>query len=355
MKKTQFWIVVVAIALTGIIVWRINSKSGKPGKSVQGQRPVTRVDAYIVAPLLLIDEISVSGSLAAYEEVELKNEVAGRIVKLNLPEGKFVKEGTLLVKLFDDDLQANLKKLEAQLAIQEQIQERQKELLQVSGISQNDYDQTRLHVNSIKADIDIQRALIRKTEILAPFDGIIGLRNISIGAEVTPSTHLATIRSVEKLKLDFSVPEKYSSVIKSGLKVKFSLYNSSIHYDAVVFASEQGIDAETRNLRVRALVESKTSGLVPGTFTNVILRLNENPNAILIPTQALIPREQTKSVIVARNGMAHITEVKTGIRKPSEIEILEGLQPGDTLITSGILFLKEGAPISFLTIKRDTL
>lgn len=356
MKKSIVWFILTGILVISAVVWLNRQKTGntenKPGS---GGRPQTKVEAYILQPSLLIDEISVSGSLIAFEEVELKNEVAGRVVKINLPEGKTVSEGTLLVKLFDDDLQANLKKLQTQLALQEQILNRQKELLNVSGISQNDYDQTTLMVNSIRADIDIQKALIRKTEIYAPFNGTIGLRNISIGAEVTPSTHLATIRSIEKLKLDFSVPEKYTSSIKQGMKVKFSLYNNEIEYDATVYATEQGIDSDTRNLRVRAIVNSRSNELIPGAFTNVRLRLSENQNALMIPTKALIPREQIKNVIVARNGKAHIVEVKTGIRKTSEIEVIEGLQVGDTVITSGILFLKQGATLMYSSIKSNTL
>jgi len=356
MKRKSFWILTTLFIIALIVVIFVfnMAKKNKPG-IMQMKKPQTKVDAFIVHPSLLIDEISVSGSLMAYDEVELKNEVSGRVVKINLPEGKAVKEGMLLVKLFDDDLQANLKKLEAQLAIQEQIMSRQTELLNVNGISQNEYDQTTLQVSSIKADIDVQKALIRKTEILAPFDGIIGLRNISVGAQVGQSTLLATIRSVNKLKLDFSVPEKYSSSIQPGLKVNFTLYNNENQYVATVFATEQGIDADTRNLRVRAVVESPSKNLIPGAYTNVYLKLNENKNALLIPTQALIPREQDKSVIVTRNGIARFTKVKTGIRKPSEIEILEGLQSGDTVITSGILFLKDGDKILFSSIKTGSL
>jgi len=356
MKKTAFWIFASILLIIVIALAIVLKKSHQKAEiSLSNERTQTKVDAFIVTPSLLIDEISVSGTLMAYEEVELKNEVSGRVVKINLPEGKAVKEGTLLVKLFDDDLQANLKKLQAQLAIQEQIFNRQSELLRVNGISQNEFDQTTLQVSSIKADIEVQKALIRKTEIFAPFDGIIGLRNISIGAEVTPSTHLATIRSIDKLKLDFSVPEKYSSAIQPGMRVKFILYNRENQYDATVFATEQGIDADTRNLRVRAVVESRSDDLIPGAFTNVWLRLNENNNALVVPTQAIIPREQYKSVIVARNGKAHIVQVKTGIRTPSEIEIIEGLQAGDTVITSGILFLKENAKLFYSSVKTDSL
>src|ERR1035437_6181922 len=141
---------------------------------------------------------------------------------INLPEGKFVRKGTLLVKLFDEDLQATLKKLQVQLAIQQKIYDRQSELLKVNGITQNDYDQTGLQLNSYRADIEVEKTMIRKTEVRAPFDGVIGLRSISVGAIITPATLLATIRTENKIKLDFSVPEKYSSVIKTGMKIKFS-------------------------------------------------------------------------------------------------------------------------------------
>ncbi len=361
MKIIPKWIylllALIVIVLFGYMVLRTRSKAGinKTSYRSNNARPVTKVDGVIVNPSILIDDISVSGSLMAYEEVELKNEVAGRVVMINLPEGKRVKKGTLLVKLYDDDLQAGLKKLEIQLAIQKKIHERQSELLKVNGISQNDYDQTGLQLNSLQADIEIQKVLIRKTEVLAPFDGVIGLRNISVGAIVTPSTLLATIRSEDKLKLDFSVPEKYSTEIHPGMQVDFTLSNDDRHYQATVIATEEGIDPLTRNLKVRAVVDNKSKHLIPGAFTDVELQLNEKKNALLIPTQAIIPQEQGEEVIVARNGKAHFTDVRTGIRKESTIEITNGLQPGDTIIITGLLFLKEGSPLIFSSVKKDTI
>ncbi len=351
-------IVLLIIVLLGYYFFKPETGNKPASKNMNAsarQKEQAKVDAYIVKPSLLIDEISVSGSLLAFEEVELKNEVAGRIVFLNLPEGKQVKKGTLLVKLFDDDLQAGLKKLQIQLAIQEKIHERQSELLKVNGISQNDYDQTGLQLNSLKADIEVQKVLIRKTEVLAPFDGVIGLRNVSIGAEVTPSTLLATIRSEDKLKLDFSVPEKYSSEIKPGMKIMFTMSNDDSQFEATVMATEQGIDVTTRNLKVRAVLDNKDEHLLPGAFTDVNLKLNEKKDALLIPTQALIPSDQNKSVILARNGKAHFVDVKTGVRRASNIEITQGLQAGDTIITTGILFLKEDSKLSFATVKSDSL
>ncbi len=351
-KKSTLWIAIVMVALVAFFLKLAFTKSDDKDKRGDKGKVEKKIDAIIVKPSLLINEISVSGSLLAFEEVELKNEVAGRVVKINLPEGKFVKKGTLLVKLFDDDLQSSLHKLTTQLAIQQKIYNRQSELLKVNGISQNDYDQTGLLLNSLKADIEVEKTLIRKTEVLAPFDGVIGLRNISIGAIVTPSTLLSTIRTANKIKLDFSVPEKYSSVISTGMKVKFKMSNNDKTYDATVIATEQGINVGTRSLKVRALVNSSARELVSGAFANVTLRLSENHNALMIPTQTIIPEEENKSVIVARNGKAHFINVQTGIRKASDIEITDGLQPGDTVITSGLLFLKEGGKLQYATIKK---
>jgi membrane fusion protein (multidrug efflux system) len=351
-------IAVVIIIIIGVGLSGSNWKAKKPGtnnKTAITEKQQTKVDAIIVLPSLLIDEISVSGSLLAFEEVDLKNEVPGRVVKINLPEGKPVKKGSLLVKIFDDDLQAGLKKLEIQLAIQEKIYERQSELLKVSGISQNDYDQTGLQLNSLRADIEVQKVLIRKTEVLAPFDGVIGLRYISLGAIVTPSTLLATIRSEDRLKLDFSVPEKYSSEIKPGMEINFTLSKNEKLYKATVMATEQGIDAFTRNLKVRAVVDNQSDHLLPGAYTDVSLKLSENKNALMIPTQAIIPDEQNKSVITAKNGKAHFVLVKTGMRKSSRVEVTNGIQQGDTIITSGILFLKEGSRLYYSTIKADSI
>jgi len=351
MKKSTIWIAIIFILLAALFIKVGFSKSSDKDKKKEGkEKAQKKVTAYIVKPSLLVTEISVSGSLLAYDEVELKNEVAGRVVMINLPEGKSVKKGTLLVKLFDEDLQSTLKKQEAQLAIQQQIYKRQSELLKVNGISQNDYDQTGLQLNSLKADIEVQKTLIRKTEIRAPFDGVIGLRAVSVGAIVTPSTLMTTIRTDNKIKLDFSVPEKYSSVIHSGMKVNFSMNNADNKYNATVIATEKGIDAATRNLKVRAMVNSHSTELISGAYANVTLRLGENKNALLIPSNSLIPQEESKTVIVARNGKAHFVVVKTGTRQPTNIEITDGIQVGDTIITSGLQFLKEDSKLSYSTV-----
>jgi RND family efflux transporter, MFP subunit len=352
-KKSTIWITIVLVLVVAFFLKLGFSKpSDKDTKKDFKEKKQKKVDGYVVKPSLLISEISVSGTLLAFEEVDLKNEVAGRVVMINLPEGKAVKKGTLLVKLFDEDLQATLKKLQAQLAIQQQIYNRQSELLKVNGITQNDYEQTGLQLNSLKADIEVEKSLIRKTEVRAPFDGVIGLRSISVGAIVTPSTLLATLRTENKIKLDFSVPQKYGQIIKTGMKINFSTTSADKQYEATIIATEQGIDASTRNLKVRALVSAQSKDLIPGSFSNVKVKLSENKSALVVPTQAIIPQEDNKVVIVARGGKAHLAMVKTGIRQTSTIEITQGIQPGDTIITSGIQFLKEGSKLLYSTITK---
>ena len=352
MKKTNIVIALVLILLAAFFIIIGFLKSDNKDKKDSKPKTEKKVDAYIVKTSLLSSDITVSGSLEAYDEVDLKNETAGRIVYVNLPEGKFVRKGTLLIKLYNDDLLASLRKLEAQLAIQESIYNRQSKLMKVNGISQNDYEQTMLQLNSIKADIAEEKALIRKTEVRAPFDGTIGLRYVSVGAVVSSSTLLATIRTNQNIKLDFWIPERYSPMITTGMNVGFNVYNSNKTYEAKVIATEHGIDNATGNLKVRALITSQSKELVPGAFANVKLKLGDDPKALMIPTEAIIPEEENKKVIIAQYGKAHFVDIKTGIRQASKIQVIDGLQPGDTIMTSGLLFLKEGSKLSYSSINK---
>lgn len=313
---------------------------------------ISFIEGFVVTPTVIDETISLSGTLIPFEETVLMPDVSGRVVIINLVEGQFVKKGTLLVKIFDGELQANLKKSQTQLEIAEQTLKRQRELLKVEGISQFEFDQTRLQVASLKDDIDLLKVQIGKTELVAPYDGVIGLRNVSLGAQVTPSTALATIRMRDKLKLDFAVPEKYSQSIKPGLRILFTVHGDDKKYEAEVMASEEGIETVTRNLRVRAVVAQTSSSLVPGAFANVELRLSENKNALMVPTQAVIPMERNKQVIISDAGKAKFVNVKTGVRTASQIEILEGISLGDTVVTTGILFIKPGLELKFSKVRK---
>lgn len=309
-----------------------------------------KVDGYIVSPQSFGENIEVPGSIVANEMTEVHPEVSGRIVQLNVGEGKYVSRGTLLAKLYDGDLQAQLKKIQIQLSIAEKTEERQMQLLKIQGISQQDYDLSLLQVNNLKADIDIIRTSIGKTEIRAPFSGKLGLKNISPGAYVTPASVIAVVNQTDQLKLDFTVPEKYTGQIKIGQLVSFSYEGSDKRYNAKVIATESSVAENTRSLAVRSIVQNKDQGLLPGAFAKVQLSFDPDPNAILIPTQAVIPQARGKKVILFNGGVAKFVDVTTGSRDSSRVQVLSGVKAGDTVVVTGLLSVRPEAKIDIARI-----
>ncbi len=337
--------------LAGILIYLLNSCASKAdSKKAVKSNTVDYIEGVVAKPARLEQSIEVSGTLKPFEETVLMPDVGGRVVSINFQEGMHVAKGTLLVQLFNDDLKAQLHKLQAQKDLAQQTEKRQSELIKINGISQLDYDQSVLQVNSFNADIEVILAQLRKTEIVAPFDGVIGLRNVSVGAVVSPATPLATIRQLTPMKLEFSFPGKYIRSVKKGTRLQFTVQGSDQTYNAVVMATEEGIDATTRNLQAKALVSGQTDGLTPGMFASVNLVLNENPRALMIPTQAIIPEAQNKKVIVSRAGKASFELVTTGVRQATAIEILSGIQAGDTIVTTGVQFIKPGSALKFAKV-----
>jgi membrane fusion protein (multidrug efflux system) len=327
---------------------------GGAGGQAGAKQPPMPVDVYVIKPTLINQKIEISGSLMANETTEIHPEISGRLVQLNISEGKFVNKGALLAKIYDGDLQAQLRKLQVQLDIARTNEERSSQLLKIQGISKSDYDASLLNVNNIKADIEITRANITKTEIRAPFNGKLGLKNISPGAFITPSTIITTISQVNKLKLQFSIPEKYGSEIKNGQLVSFTVNGSAKTFAAAVMATETTIGQDTRSLTVRALVKNNDPALIPGTFANVQMILGANPNAIMIPNNAVIPQGRKKQVFVFKSNKALPMEITTGVRDSANVEVLTGLFPGDTLITSGLLFLRPGIDVKLSAAKHSS-
>jgi membrane fusion protein (multidrug efflux system) len=326
-------------------------QAGRGGQGGAANQPPLTVDVYVVEPTLINEKIEISGSLLAFETTEIHPEISGRLVQLNVAEGKFVNKGALLAKIYDGDLQAQLRKFQVQLDIAKTNEERSSQLLQIQGISKADYDASVLNVNNIRADIEITRANITKTEIRAPFNGKLGLKNISPGAFVTPLTVLTTISQVNRLKLQFSIPEKYGSDIKNGQRVSFMVNGSPKTFSATVMATETSIGEDTRSLTVRALVDNSDRALIPGSFANVQMILGNNPSAIMIPNSAVLPQGRKKQVFLYKNSKALPMEVTTGMRDSANVQVLSGLMPGDTLITSGLLFLRPGSDVKLSASK----
>lgn len=302
-------------------------------------------DAIVAGTYPLNRTVQAPGTILPNETTDLQTEISGRVVSINFKEGSYVKAGVILVKLFDADLQAQLKKLSVQLKVAESTEKRQKELLAINGTSQQDYDNAVLNVSNIKADMELLRVNISKTEIKAPYDGKLGLRNISLGAYVTPSTIITNISQITALKAEFSIPEKYAAEMVPGKAVTMHTSTSAKQFNANIIASQNVIETETRNLVVRARLQNPDASLSPGSFVEVDVNVGGSGQAIMIPTEAIIPSTRFKKVIVNRQGMAAFQIVNTGFRDSARIEILSGIQEGDTILTSGLMTVKEGMPL----------
>jgi membrane fusion protein (multidrug efflux system) len=330
---------ILIILLSGC---QAKKQSGAVGPRQQG--PIL-ADGFLVQPKKVSENVEVPGTLMPQEETQIRSEVSGRVINLDIPEGGVVPKGKLLVKLFDGDLQAQLKKLRVQLQIAEKSEERQRELLKISGISQQDYDLVALDVENLKADILATQIAISKTEIRAPYAGKLGLRYVSLGAYLSPSDIITTIRQVDQLKLEFAVPEKYARNISSGYRVKFKVDGGREFHTAAVLATENSVDETTRTLRVRAIVSESHPELVPGAFARVSLQLGQTDDALMIPTQAVIPQARNKQVIVYRQDSIQFKVVETGIRDSAYVQITSGLQSGDTVIITGLMAIRPNAKV----------
>ncbi len=285
-----------------------------------------------------------SGTTIANEEVEVKSEISGKIVKLSIPEGSVVPKGYLIAKIKDDDILAQLRKIELEEKLANQIEARQKKLLDINAISREEYEISQNRVFTLKADKDLLKVQLERTEIRAPFSGKVGLKSISLGAYVTPATVISTIVQFNPIKLDFTVPEKYVSEVKLGKIIQFQTDGSNNEYSARIVAIDPKVDEALRTLKVRAVSQNGGNNLMPGMFIKVLLNLSSS-QSIMIPTEVVIPVADGKKVFVKRNGKAEEVSVITGLRDASNLQVLSGLNVGDSLITSGLMTLKAGSPV----------
>jgi membrane fusion protein (multidrug efflux system) len=344
----RLFIPIVFLASTAVLLFSCGSKK-KESKTTTNTAPrnlTLKVDAYVVKPEMYQEDIEVPGTIVSNETTEIHPEVAGRIVQLNIVEGRIVSRGALLAKLYDGDLRAQLNKLQVQLALAKTTEDRQAQLLKIQGISQQDYDISLLNVNSLRADIGILETSIAKTIVRAPFTGKIGLNKVSPGAYVTPASVLATISQTDDLKLDFTVPEKYTGQVKIGQLVTFTIEGSSKQFGAKVVATEANLMENTRSLTIRGLIMGKDDALIAGAFAKVKLSFEPNPDAILIPTQAIMPQARGKKVILFKSGKAVFADVTTGNRDSARVQITDGLKAGDTVVVTGLLSVRPEAKIS---------
>lgn len=283
-----------------------------------------------------------TGTLLPNEEVELRSEVSGRVTHIGFQEGANVSAGQVLVRINDDDLQAQLRKAESGLRVAQDSEDRQKKLVDLSGVSREVYESTVAQRIGMQADVDDLRARIAKTTIRAPFSGVVGLRSISEGGYVSPSAPIAALKQTQPMKLDFTVPERHGRQLKAGTKVAFVLEGDTTNYQAVVYAAEPSVDATTRSIRLRARTGNEDGRLMPGAFAKVDVKLETIAKALTIPAEALIPDIQGQKVMVMKGGKAQSVRVDIGIRTENTVQLISNVQPGDTVITSALLAVRDG-------------
>ena len=303
----------------------------------------------------LSNDLSANGSILAQDEVQLQPEVSGRVTYLNIKEGAVISKGTLLMKINDADLRAQVAKSNAQLKIAQANLKRVDQLLKINGVSQAEYDVAENTVNNINADIDLLKVQIAKTELRAPFSGKLGLRNISLGAYVSPSTVVVSLQNMSQLKIDISVPEKYAGTIQVGDNMQCNVAGIDDPFLAKVIAIEPQIDEMTRNLKVRAMIQNSNSKLVPGAYVKVKLKLKETPNAIMIPSNTVIPDDKATRIVITDSSKAKFIDIEIGMRTASEVQVLSGLKSGDTVLTTGLLQVKPGMPVKITKTTKKSL
>lgn len=317
-----------------------------------GSQSALSVDVAIIEPEKTRDKIFTTGTVLANEEVELRSEISGKITKIYLKEGQKVEKGELLLKVNDSELQAQLQRAQYRLNLATEVEKRQKKLLQKGGISQENYDATLNEVNVLKSEIELIKAQIEKTEIRAPFSGVVGLKYVSSGSFISSSTRIASLQNINPVKIDFSVPERYVSRVKEGDEITFTVQGVQQEFSGEIYAIEPKIESQTRTLQIRALSDNTGGMLVPGAFADLELILKTIDDALMIPTIALVPELQGQKVYLYKSGIVEQQRVQTGIRTEEKVQVTQGIQPGDIVLTTGFLQVRDGMQVNINEVQQ---
>lgn len=344
--KTLIYVLLLALFI-GFISYRIVSNNDKKTESKKfgvNSAPIN-VKGVVLKTATFNNILSLSGSIEANEQVEIRSEISGIVESINFQEGSYVKKGQLLFKVNDIELKAQLRQATTKEGLAAENARRAKLLLEKEAISQEEFDVSRADYAFTQAQTQLIKAQIAKTAVKAPFSGKIGLRSISTGTFITPAILVTKLVNTEKIKITFSIPEKYANKVKSGSEIGFTVSGSDKVYTAKIYAIEPEIEISTRTLQIRAIADNKDGKLFPGTFADVKLPLAIINDAIIVPSEAIIPVQGGKKAFITNMGKAKQVLVEADARTDTSILILSGLKAGDTLITSGIMYLKNESPI----------
>lgn len=354
--KTKYIIYTLLALLVAFLIYnKFFSKRAKQtsaataGKGKKKNGPVS-VNIMVVKDTAVRNQIDITGTIDANERVNLISQTAGNITGIYFNEGTKVQKGQLLVKVYNQDLQASLQQYEAQMILARDINNRNKILLEKEAVSKEEYQTSQASLNSLKAQADVVRAQISRTEIRAPFSGVIGLRNVSPGGYLSPATSIATLVNIDPAKVTFSVPERYLPIIGKGSKVTFTVESSRENFNATVYAIEPALDANSRTITVRAKAPNPKNILTAGAFAKINLTLDQIPKTIMVPTECVIPDLKSSKVYIYKNGIAVAKDVKTDLRTDTKIQIIDGLKAGDSIVVSGLIQIRPKSPLKILKV-----
>lgn len=354
MKIKNIVLILLSVGLLTLIFYRIFSNKEKDNSNNKsgGTKSIVNTNGLIIEPKKFSNELTLSGSIDANEQIDLRSEVSGVVQGIFFKEGSFVNKGQQLIKVNDIELRAQLSQAKTMQTLASENERRAKLLLEKEAISQEEYEVASAEFQSAKAQSQLIQAQIARTSIVAPFSGKIGLRSISPGTYVTPTTVIAKLVNNKQVKITFSIPEKYASLMKINSELTFTTAGGKESYKATIYAIEPAVEQSTRTLQIRAIAENKDDRLIPGTFANISLPLENLEDAILIPNEAIIPIQNGKKVFIVEKGKAKEVIIETGNRNEKEILVTSGLKIGDTLITSGIMAVKPGADVNVNILKK---
>ncbi|RMG56465.1 MAG: efflux RND transporter periplasmic adaptor subunit [Bacteroidetes bacterium] len=344
----------VGLLLLFLILQRVGifePKSEPGAASGPSTAPPLPVSAFVVKPVSLTERLSVSGTVLPDESVEISSEVSGKVATIHFQEGSFVKENQLLVKINDDELKAQLKQVEVRLDLAKQLEARREKLLAGGGVSQEEFDEALTERESLEAQAALLQVQIDKTEIRAPFAGYMSLREVSEGSYLTPGRRITTLVRTNPVKIEFAVPEKYGQILGPGTDVQFTVEGVEGSYSGKVYARDPSIDLETRTLVLRARSANPGGKLLPGAFANIEVALGTYPEALMIPTEAVVPEREGQMVYGYTGGTVTPHRVTTGIRQAEQIQITGGLEAGDTILTTGLLQVRPGATVTLSEVE----
>ena len=346
LKRILLSVTVLVIAVAAFIFVFGNSQAEETTQRTAVERDNRlAVRLHQVESERFVNKIFATGTTLANEMVELRSEISGRITEIRFEEGRRTQKGDLLLKINDSELKAQLRRAEYRRNLAQIRESRTSDLLSRNAVSQEEYDTVLNELNVVLADMELIQAQLEKTEIRAPFNGILGLKHVSEGSYITPATTISTLQSINPIKIDFSIPERFAAQVANGQKIVFRRQGSDRYYDGSIYAIEPRIDATTRTLMIRAISPNPDQQILPGSFAEIDLELEAIDNALLVPSEALIPELGRYTLFVYDDGIARSRQIEIGVRTDTRVHVVDGLEPGDRVITTGIMQIRDGMPV----------